>query len=350
LGHNKKLTDKRLSELWANNEVKALETSGEKYVIVSDLHMGDGGRADDFRNNKDTMKRALEYYKENNFKLILLGDIEELWQFDMTQIENKYEEDIYEKIRAFDKDNVFRVFGNHDFDWNLKDPIRKDSANNWAVEALKMKDKNGKETILLVHGHQGSTESDKNSWISRIFVRRVWKPIEPLVVKIGLYGHPSATKSQVAKNYEKILYSWAKKKKIILICGHSHRAIYASKSYIDKLKSKIRRLQSEILSNRDSRELVKKNIKKIEKLNQELAEEKLKGREINSAEGNKTPLPCYFNSGCALYTDGITTLEIADDAIKLVKWHRKQKDGKFFEIYDDGDGQTMSDYIRTIKS
>jgi UDP-2,3-diacylglucosamine pyrophosphatase LpxH len=349
MGQDKKLTNKRLSELWASN-LKVLRTSGQKYVIISDLHMGDGGEADDFWKNKDTMLRALEHYKKNGFKLILLGDVEELWEFDIGEIKNRYEKDIYQRIRAFGEGNIFRVYGNHDLDWSLHDPLKKKSVNNWAVEGLKMLDRNGKENILLVHGHQGSTDADKNSWISRIVVRRIWRPVEPLAVRLGFYGHPSATKSQIADDYEKILYSWAKGKKIILICGHSHRAIYASKSYIDNLKSEIRKLQSEILSNRDNKEKVMRNIKEIERLNRELAEEKLKGREINSAEGNKAPLPCYFNSGCALYTDGITVLEIVNDKIKLVKWHRKPKNGKSFDIYDDGGEEDLNDFITSVKN
>jgi hypothetical protein len=89
MGQDKKLTNKRLSELWASN-LKVLRTSGQKYVIISDLHMGDGGEADDFWKNKDTMLRALEHYKKNGFKLILLGDVEELWEFDIGEIKNRY--------------------------------------------------------------------------------------------------------------------------------------------------------------------------------------------------------------------------------------------------------------------
>ena len=35
-----------------------------------------------------------------------------------------------------------------------------------------------------------------------------------------------------------------------------------------------------------------------------------------------TPLPCYFNTGCALYDDGATMVEMDQGEIRLVKWSR----------------------------
>jgi hypothetical protein len=40
---------------------------------------------------------------------------------------------------------------------------------------------------------------------------------------------------------------------------------------------------------------------------------------IKPVERAGEPLPCYFNTGCALYTDGITAIEISDREIRLVK-------------------------------
>ena len=349
MAQDKKLTRQKLSDLWGDRNVKTLNTAGEKYVIMSDLHMGDGGNADDFRHNPKALMRALDSYRTDGYTLILLGDVEELWQFDLHQIEATYDTDIYERIRAFDPNRVFRVFGNHDIDWSLRDPIRKDTGRATSIhEALKLADKRGKVRVLLVHGHQGSVESDKNSWFSRFVVRGLFKPVEHVATKLGLYGHPSATKSQVATDYERILYSWARDKKVILICGHSHRAIYAAKTYVDKLQSMIAELQAENLKPGTAREQIEKNIKKIYKLNNKLMKEQLKGRDIDPVETNREPLPCYFNSGCALYTDGITVLEIADDKISLVKWHNKPKKQEYKVVFDDGNGKTLTDFINQV--
>jgi len=337
VAQDRKLTNKRLSQLWQSKDIDVLETKGMKYAIFSDLHLGDGGSADDFHHNEETMETALTYYNENGYNLILLGDTEELWQFDLNQVVNRYNNSVYKKMREFGNARVYRVFGNHDYEWcSPADPAMKNpKKNKGAPEALKMKDSNDNTKILLVHGHQGSIDSDKNSWISRFLVRG-FKPFEPFVKFLKFYGHPSATKSQVTTDYEQIMYAWAKKEKVILICGHSHRAIFASKSYADRLEDEIAELKADNLAHRTEKKRVKKNKKKIKQLKRKLKEEKAKGRKIDPTERDKEPLPCYFNSGCGLYTDGITTIEIVDDEIKLVKWHRDTTKVPRFKVYEKG--------------
>jgi hypothetical protein len=193
----------------------------------------------------------------------------------------------------------------------------------------------GNTDILLVHGHQGSTESDKKSWASKYWVR-LYRKFEPFIKKLGFGKHPSATKSSIPKDYERILYSWAKQNNVILVCGHSHRAIFSSKSYAQRLKEQISELQKEILDNRDNSELIGRNRKEIKRLHEEYLDEKRKKRLIDPTESNGRPKPCYFNTGCGLYNDGITGIEIADDTIKLAKWHRTAPPGSQYEIYEEG--------------
>ncbi len=346
MSQDKELTYQRLGELWEKKDLAVLDTEGNKYIMFSDTHLGDGKGADDFHENEETLKTALEYYKRNNYKLILLGDIEELWQFDLSDIDSKYRKSIYEKIKEFGDENLYRVFGNHDMDWRLLvDPAKNEPViQGNAAEALKMKDKNGRIRILLAHGHQGSTESDKYSWSSRFFVR-FFRIIEPIAKWLGFARPPETTKSQIAKDYERILYSWAKQAKVMLICGHSHRAIFSSKSYIDRLKEKIAKLQKEISENRDNKKLVEKNLKDIKRWKEEIADEKSKKREIEPTESAGEPLPCYFNTGCGLYCDGVTGIEIADDEIRLAKWHRDPKADPRYEIYEKGN---LSEYSEIV--
>jgi len=58
---------------------------------------------------------------------------------------------------------------------------------------------------------------------------------------------------------------------------------------------------------------------------------------IESTESDGQPKPCYFNTGCALYEDGITGIEMADNKIKLVKWHRDSTKVPRFEVYEEED-------------
>lgn len=329
MSQNKQETWDQLSNIWENPKIPELETKGKKYVIMSDLHLGDGGEADDIRENAETLTSALDYYNDQKYTLILLGDIEELWQFDLESIVNQYSDTVYKRMKVFGKSKFFRVFGNHDYEWKaFDDPATSQKEKiSWAHEALKMKDQNGVSKILLLHGHQGSTESDKKSWSSRYWVRMFAK-VENMAKWLGLYGHPSATKSQIAKNYERIFYGWAKEKKLIVICGHSHRAIFASLSYVDRLEKEKKRLQEEALMVREAteekkaKEKINKIVAKIEKIQNKIREERAKGRDIDPTEPDRNPAPCYFNTGCGLYTDGITAIEIDNGKISLVKWHK----------------------------
>lgn len=273
-----------------------LKTS-DKYAVFSDLHLGDGGKADNFARNEETMVFALKYYKRNGYSIILLGDIEEFWQFDLDDIIGRYDKSIYTLLRSFPTHTVHRVFGNHDREWaGLSDPIVKDAQSIYgSPEGIMLHN-----YIFMVHGHQGDEKSDKNAWSSRYWVR-VFKIVEPIVRTFG-YEKYAATKSQVPKDREKAYYTWAKDKKIILICGHTHRAIFASRSYYAWLTEQLT----------------------VKKFNLTLRfkqwKEKMRGRDIDPFETTGEALPCYFNSGSALYKRGITNLEIEKDKIRLIKW------------------------------
>ena len=102
------------------------------------------------------------------------------------------------------------------------------------------------------------------------------------------------------------------------------------------LRDQIAELKAEIMANPSKLKLIIKNTKKIDKLEKMWDEEKDRGRDIDPAEDEDEPLPCYFNSGCALYTSGITTLEIEDDEIRLVKWHRDTTKDPRFVVYNKG--------------
>lgn len=343
MAHDRAIINMKLSALWWSEDIPVCTTKGKKYAIISDIHLGDGGGADDFSHNGKTLTNALNHYNKNGYNLILLGDIEEFWQFDLSKIVTQYKKTVYKAIQDFGDERVYRVFGNHDMEWHsLPDPIRKHPARYGpATEAIKMKDKEGTIRMLLVHGHQGDKDVVKHIWRSRFFVR-LYRKIEPYV-KID--RHTSATQSQITKNYEQIMYSWAKRAQVILVCGHSHRAIFASKSYTDRLREKIAELEAEIAANPTNAKLVERNRTKIAGLHHEHREERRRRRDIDPTESRGIPLPCYFNTGCALYTDGITAIEIAHDAIRLVKWHRDATKRHPFEVY--GRGQ-LSKFVKEI--
>ena len=321
MNENDKAIYERLTELYNStdqNVVKNLPLNANtKYALFSDLHLGDGGNSDLFRDNEETMRFALEYYKENGYSIILMGDIEELWQFNLIEIYEKYNKSIYDFLRSFQPNKVHRIFGNHDCDWKRPptDPILcNKEIQHGAPEGIKL----GKD-IFLVHGHQGDKKCDRKTWESRYWARK-GEPYVP-IGKIFGYSNCSATLSQVPGNREKLYYNWAREQGVFLICGHTHNAIFASNSYYWWLKEQIKKKEKELI--KCSKDRINKLYKEIKKLKADLDHENKMLRNYNRLDRKGTPLPCYFNTGCGHFNDGITNIEIEGDKIRLIKWYKE---------------------------
>jgi len=317
---------KRLTELYNStdqNVVKNLPLNANtKYALFSDLHLGDGGNSDLFRDNEETMIFALEYYKENGYSIILMGDIEELWQFNFIEIHDKYDKSIYELLRSFKgNEKVYRIFGNHDKDWKRPptDPIlyNKDIQHG-ASEAIRLGD-----DIFLVHGHQGDKTCDRKTWESRYWARKL-KSLVPIGKEVGI-SNRSATKSQIPGNREKLYYDWAKENNVFLICGHTHNAIFASKLYYWCLKEQIKEKETELKKCSTDKVRSWELYEEIKKHNINLHIEERMGRHSNQLSTTGIPLPCYFNTGCGHFNNGITNIEIEGDKIRLIKWWRNKE-------------------------
>jgi len=340
---------RRLDTLWRRDDIPVLELKGNKYVLFSDLHLGDGGKADDFCENEETLMIALAYYLEQGFKLILVGDIEELWQFGLEEVRSRYFPTIYKAFKTFGDLDRLRLYGNHDGDWNkpFVDPSRVSPVQlGIALEALKMKDADGNVRILICHGHQGDIESDREAWTSRIAVR-LYRLVEPLLRKFGK-TNPPAIRSQIITSHEKIFYQWAKSNRVMIICGHTHRAIFASMSFLERCQEDLAKAKETIRRTGQTEEQIKQLRNYIRDLKRKIRREKKKGRIIESVESGKHPRPNYFNTGCGIYEDGITGIELADDRIRLVKWHRDPKRPEAparYEIYQEGG---LLDYLGQI--
>ncbi|MHA2019625.1 MAG: metallophosphoesterase [Promethearchaeota archaeon] len=325
---NDEAIKQRLDEFYNGVEKNITElpqNSTTKYALFSDLHMGDGNKkVDCFVHNEETMNSALNYYKEKDYSLIFMGDIEDLWIFDLNRIKNKYDEKIYSLIRSFEAKKVYRIFGNHDSEWKRpSDPfLNSDETLDKSPEAIKLGD-----DIFLFHGHQGDYNCDKVAWFSKFWVRNFGKLFNIIGKTFFNYENRSATKSQIPKDRERLFYNWAKKKKVILICGHTHNAIFASRSYYWWLKEQIEIKEKKLAKLQSTEDEVRKNrlSKRIDKLKNELLNEEKRGRKYYriTAKGRE-PLPCYFNTGCGLFKKGITNIEIEGDKIRLIKWKKRK--------------------------
>ncbi len=256
----------------------------DSFIIFSDQHKGNKDWADDFATSETNYVAALNYYQQQCFTFINLGDAEELWKYAVEEVLPKNKAALFAEA-AFQNDNkYYRTFGNHDIIWK----------NKWDVErllkpyfkmplpvtegiVLKTIVQNNWLNIFCTHGHQGDKLSDNNA-LSTWLIAHVWTPIQRyLQINVNT---PSKDDTLLNK-HNKIMYEWSSNKKnLLLITGHTHKPVFASGKY----------------SNHPSNKIKEDNIQHHLK-------------------------PSYYNSGCCCFNDGdITGIEISEGYIRLVKW------------------------------
>ncbi len=169
----------------------------DKWVIYSDLHMGNGGRKDDFRRNSDSFHTTLrDYYLPRGFKLILNGDVEELHKFTWRQVYGHWKE-TYKLFDSFARDErLFKTVGNHDtrLIMDLKEtyPYAMDTVLEMTGLDFPM---------LFYHGHQISSFYEDFNDISRIGLRY-------LVMPLGIMNKSVAHDSRRRHHLEKRIYHY----------------------------------------------------------------------------------------------------------------------------------------------
>ena len=83
-------------------------------IFISDLHLGDGSRTDDFHRDKQFLK-FLEFVENEASELIILGDFLELWQADLDRVLFRHSEVINKLLFLRNKVKITYVIGNHDY-------------------------------------------------------------------------------------------------------------------------------------------------------------------------------------------------------------------------------------------
>ena len=81
------------------------------YYIISDLHLADGSRRDDFKKNRANFKNFLRIVKKQKAQLIIAGDFLELWQTNPIDIARTYSDILNNLISLQAK----IIIGNHDY-------------------------------------------------------------------------------------------------------------------------------------------------------------------------------------------------------------------------------------------
>jgi UDP-2,3-diacylglucosamine pyrophosphatase LpxH len=341
---------KRLNTLYKETPVKDI-SPGEKIVIFSDLHLGNGGRMDDFAHNSDFFLYVLKnYYYPGNYRLILNGDIEELHRFSLKGILSRWHE-LYQVLNQFHQGNsLFRVLGNHDYRLHARSHslAKKDSGSHFhlnvpLLDALKLRWKGN--DILIFHGHQAGRFNGYIHGVITFFMRYFANPL-------GIGSYSVAFNSKKKYKVEKRVYDFARERKILAMIGHTHRPLFESLSRIDTLKFRIETMCRKYpLSDFQEQKELEKKIKRFKEelqalISKETSEENIY---IHTLYGEDPMVPCIFNSGCCIGRNGITALEIKNGEIRLVYWFDSTRTNKYFNLNGYKPNQLKtSDYYRVI--
>jgi len=319
--------DAAFARATSSGDTRVLDITEGRYIIFSDQHRGARNGADDFLRSERAYNAALAYYLHMGHTLIVLGDVEELWEETPTAVIKAYRHNLELEAQFHHRGRYARVWGNHDDEWQYADSVQKHLHDVYGGpplhvhESLRFIVKDQAEelgTLFMLHGHQGDALSDNLSWFSRLFVRYIWRNFQRLT-RISL--NTPATSWDLRKRCNQALYGWAvQQQKLVLIAGHTHAPVFKSQSHEAQLTEAIERLKRA-----DESDAHQEEISRL-----------LAQREWVRAQDPFMPptefhipmaKPCYFNTGCCCYRDGdITGIEIANGKIRLVRWpDRAQK-------------------------
>jgi UDP-2,3-diacylglucosamine pyrophosphatase LpxH len=234
----------RLSEVFEASQEIPFDNSS-KFILVSDCHRGDNSWVDDFAPNQNIFFNALNFYLNNGFTYIEIGDGEDLWENRFFKDVRHAHDHIYWKMGQFhEAHRLYLLWGNHNRQWKYAGNVekylhhyheerkRKPGTTRGfkplfdgikVHEGLVLRHSPTNKRIFLTHGHQGDLLNDEWWWVGRFIVRNIWKVLQIVGVK-----DPTSP----AKNYkrrlklEKEMTEWLEKnteKLGLLIVGHTHR-------------------------------------------------------------------------------------------------------------------------------
>jgi predicted phosphodiesterase len=253
-------------------------------AVLSDFHAGRRDRADDHLQSEPATCAALTHYHEEGWTVALLGDTLELWENDPAPVRHAYREElaIVEQLRQDGRLHLF--YGNHDLQ------LRRTGA----AEAIRYEHEG--RTLFLIHGHQGTRDSDGwRATMSRLAVRYAWRGLQ---VRADVGVRPSNDHA-LRGSHDRVMYDWARThpERPLLVVGHTHEPVFWDS--LPGVNGGGRLPDGPV---RDAFAAAHRR-------------------------GYRPPftmnVPCYFNAGCWCYSDGDgTCLEFTSAEARLMHWGR----------------------------
>ena len=215
-------------------------------IFISDLHLGDSSRTDDFNRDKELLK-FLEFVENEASELIIVGDLFELWQAKMDRILFRHNEVVSKLLSLKNNLKVTYVIGNHDYipfikfinsglDVSLEyhDPEsgiiaehghKYDIFNRYKNPLQSVKWPSGRRFALLAASLERFVNRDADVWLEKALEKTE-----------DFFGHAALIKNKIPPSSQEYLkkgghfgeFSEAVKSHIdngakIVIFGHTHR-------------------------------------------------------------------------------------------------------------------------------
>jgi hypothetical protein len=129
---------------------------------------------------------------------------------------------------------------------------------------------------------------------------------------------------------EKKAYDFSLRNKCLSIIGHTHRPLFESLGRFDYIKFEIERLCRHYpASSGEEREHIANEVHALRKELSKLKRKERRNVLRASLYGDELPVPCLFNSGCAIGKKGFHAIEISSEDIALVYWFTEGRGRKF---------------------
>jgi UDP-2,3-diacylglucosamine pyrophosphatase LpxH len=308
----------------------------DKFIIFSDQHRGTKDGADDFMLAEPNYIAALEYYHQQGYHLISLGDAEELWE-NLWPPVKRANVASFEVERKFVERKAFtKIFGNHDLDWDIMPNAAIELTSIYGkrvavLEGIMLQTRSYGDvfSIYCTHGHQGDAQSDGN-WFSKFFISKVWAPLQSY---LRINPNTPAYNTTLKTAHNAMMYAWSSlQKDLILITGHTHQPVFQSLTHLERLH--VKRLEA----------LAQNDHERVAQIESEIHWRK-DAYDHLSTDFSKMK-PSYFNTGCCCFDDGdITGIEIAEGYIRLIKWEEAGQKPKR-EVLEEA---SLEDIVRRLR-
>jgi predicted phosphodiesterase len=275
------------------------------------------GRRDDLADNGELLINILEdYYFKGGWYLALNGASEELQRYSLDRIRENWRR-LFAVFDLFAGANrLYKIIGNHDeellFKKNYPYPL---------YSALRIN--TSQIPAFVYHGHQASRLFLKYNKLIGAGVRYFLKPF-------GIRNISSARSPHRRFSVEKAAYNFSLENHCLSIIGHTHRPLFESLGRFDYIKFEIEMFCRQYPeAPAEDRERIENEVSALRRELGKLGRKERRDVLRQSLYGDELPVPCLFNSGCAISKKGLNAIELSNEDIALVYWYTEGHGRRF---------------------